>query len=69
MQPKATPIWRQAGQANEIGWQVSHRLRAGYLEKDETVWMFDNEIDWVMRIWHLLLVLAAVRQLEGQTLG
>jgi hypothetical protein len=31
--------------------------------------MFDNEIDWVMRIGHLLLVLAAVRQLEGQKLG
>jgi hypothetical protein len=31
--------------------------------------MFDNEIDWVMRIWHLLLVLAAARQLEGQVFG
>jgi len=57
----ATPIWRQAGQANEIGWQVSHRLRAGYLEKDETVWMFDNEIDWVMRMGRTFLVPGAVR--------
>jgi hypothetical protein len=34
-------------------------------ETDETVWMFDNEIDWVMRIRHLSLVLVAARQLEG----
>ena len=24
------------------------RLRAGRPRKDETVWMFDNEIDWVI---------------------
>jgi hypothetical protein len=65
----ATPIWRQAGQANEIGRQVSHRLRAGYLEKDETVWMFDNEIDWVMRMECTFLVPGAVRQLEGWVLA
>jgi hypothetical protein len=34
-------------------------------ETDETVWMFDNEIDWVMRIGRLFLVLPAVRRVEG----
>jgi hypothetical protein len=34
-------------------------------QKDETVRMFDNEIDWVMRIGRLFLVPAAVRRLEG----
>jgi hypothetical protein len=46
-------------------WQVSHRLRAGLLDKNDKVWMFDNEIDWVMRIGRLFLVPAAVRPLEG----
>jgi hypothetical protein len=27
--------------------------------------MFDNEIDWVMRIGRLFLVLSAVRRIEG----
>ena len=31
--------------------------------------MFDNEIDWVMRIWRLFLVPAAARQLEGWVTG
>jgi len=38
-------------------------------ETDETVWMFDNEIDWVMRIGLLSLVPAAVRQPEGRLPG
>ena len=31
----------------DLVWRVSYRLRAGFLVKDETVLMFDNEIDWV----------------------
>ena len=34
-----------------------------FLKMDEKVWMFDNEIDWVKRIWLLSFVPAAVRQL------
>jgi len=54
----ATPIRRQAAQSFETVPAGFHRLRAG-LFNHEKVWMFDNEIDWVMRIWHLSLVPAA----------
>ena len=43
-----TTIWKQEGQVFGPGWKVSYRLRAGRSQKDETVWMFDNEIDWVI---------------------
>jgi len=45
--------------------QVFTVLGRAFSEKDEKVWMFDNEIDWVMRIWRLFLVPAAARQQEG----
>jgi hypothetical protein len=65
-----TPIWKQAVQSFETG-------SAGFLppqggpsaKKNETVWMFDNEIDWVKRIWLLSLVPAAVRHLDGTEFG
>jgi hypothetical protein len=48
----------QNGDADqETGWPVFrdwlaglHRLRAGLFGNNGKVWMFDNEIDWVMRI-------------------
>jgi hypothetical protein len=43
--------------------------QGGPFRYNDKVWMFDNEIDWVMRIWRLSLVPAAVRQLEGQVRG
>ena len=57
----------------ETGWSGLWTWPEGFLtasgravrETDETVWMFDNEIDWVKRIWRLFLVPAAARQLEG----
>ena len=48
----------------KLAWQVSYRLRAGTFRELDKVWIFDNEIDWVMRIWFLSLVPAAARQLE-----
>jgi len=39
-----TPIWKQA--SSSAGF---YRLRAGLLENNKTVWMFDNEIDWVIQ--------------------
>ena len=45
--------------------QVSHRLRAGLLAKVSKVWMFDNEIDWVMRIKCASSYRRAARQAEG----
>jgi hypothetical protein len=46
----ATPIRRQAGQSFEIGWQVYTASGRAFSATNEKVWMFDNEIDWVMRI-------------------
>jgi hypothetical protein len=45
-----TPIRRQAAQSFETVSAGFHRPRAGLLDNSEKVWMFDNEIDWVMRI-------------------
>ena len=59
-----TPIWKQ-GCLDLFRQRVSYRLRAGRSRKDESVLMFDNEIDWVMRIERLFLVPAAARRLEG----
>jgi hypothetical protein len=44
--------------------QVSRAPGLAFLGKRESM-MFDNEIDWVMRIGRLFLVPAAVRQQEG----
>jgi hypothetical protein len=35
---------------NETGWQVTTAPGRVFSETNEKVWMFDNEIDWVMRI-------------------
>ena len=40
--------WIQTFEADLAGF---YRLRAGRPRKQGKVWMFDNEIDWVMRIW------------------
>jgi len=53
-----TPIRRQAGNIR----QVSTASGRGFRKK---ALMFDNEIDWVMRIRHESLVPAAARQLAG----
>jgi hypothetical protein len=60
------PIWKQAAPSRKI-WQAgfSTALGRAVRETAETVWMFDNEIDWVMRIGRLFLVLLAVRRVEG----
>jgi hypothetical protein len=47
------------------GWQVYTASGRAFSATNEKVRMFDNEIDWVMRIWRLFLVPAAVRRLEG----
>jgi hypothetical protein len=39
------PIWKQAKASAGF-----YRLRAGSLDNNKVGWMFDNEIDWVMRI-------------------
>jgi hypothetical protein len=52
-----TPI---RGQAGNIGWFPPPQ--GGPLKEG---WIFDNEIDWVMRIRHLSLVPAVARQLAG----
>jgi hypothetical protein len=44
-----TPIWKQANSSAGF-----YRPRAGRLENNKMVWMFDNEIDWV--IAHLALI-------------
>jgi hypothetical protein len=61
----ATPIRRQAGRFFETGWRVYTASGRAFSATNEKVRMFDNEIDWVMRIWRLFLVPAAVRRLEG----
>jgi hypothetical protein len=38
-----TPIWKQANSSAGF-----YRPRAGRLENNKMVWMFDNEIDWVI---------------------
>ena len=45
--------------------QVFTASGRAFLKTNKTVWMFDNKIDWVKRIWRLFLVPAAARQLEG----
>jgi hypothetical protein len=45
-----TPIRRQAGRSFETGWQVYTVSGRAFSATNEKVWMFDNEIDWVMRI-------------------
>jgi hypothetical protein len=55
-----TPIWKQA--SSSAGF---YRLRAGLLENNKTVWMFDNEIDWVMRICCVSPYRQAARFAEG----
>jgi hypothetical protein len=61
--------FRQCGADLETGCLktagFSTALGRAVRETDETVWMFDNEIDWVMRIGCLFLVLFAVRRVEG----
>ena len=57
----------------ETGWSGLWTWPEGFLtasgraalEKDKTVLMFDNEIDWVMRIERLFLVPSAARRMEG----
>jgi hypothetical protein len=46
----ATPIRKQAGRSFETGWQVYTASGRAFSATNEKVWMFDNEIDWVMRI-------------------
>ena len=60
---KLAPIWEQAGMLYLVQ-QVSRAPGLAFLGKRESM-MFDNEIDWVMRIGRLFLVPAAVRQQEG----
>jgi len=57
-----TPIWEQAGNSGRFPTAPGRAVSI----KNETVWMFDNEIDWVMRIGHLSLVLAA-EEAAGRT--
>jgi hypothetical protein len=57
-----TPIRRQAGKSFETVRLVSTASGRAF---DKEGWIFDNEIDWVMRIRHLSLVPAAARQLAG----
>jgi hypothetical protein len=59
----ATPIRKQAGRSFETGWQVYTASGRAFSTTSEKVWIFDNEIDWVMRIRHLSLVPAVARQL------
>jgi hypothetical protein len=47
-----TPIWKQAVMAG------FNSPRAGLSWQHKKVWMFDNEIDWVMRIKMCILVTA-----------
>jgi hypothetical protein len=44
------PIRRQAGQFFKTGWQVYTASGRAFSATNEKVRMFDNEIDWVMRI-------------------
>ena len=60
---KLAPIWKQAGMFDLVR-QVSRALGLAFLSEREGM-MFDNEIDWVMRIGRLFLVPAAARQQEG----
>jgi hypothetical protein len=41
---RLTPIWKQARQLAGFSTARGRAVR----ENDETVWMFDNEIDWVI---------------------
>jgi hypothetical protein len=41
---RLTPIWKQARQLAGFSTAQGRAVR----ENDETVWMFDNEIDWVI---------------------
>jgi hypothetical protein len=43
-------IRKQACQSFGTGWQVYTVSGRAFSATNEKVWMFDNEIDWVMRI-------------------
>ena len=43
-----------------------YRLRAGLLDKNDKVWMFDNEIDWVIA-HHALVYRTGRREATGKT--
>jgi hypothetical protein len=43
------PIRRHAGQSFETGWQVYTASGRAFSATNEMVWMFDNEIDWVIQ--------------------
>ena len=64
-----TPIWRQATQSFGVVMAGFPPPQGGPSWKNWKVWMFDNEIDWVMRIVRLFLVPSAARQMEGQVYG
>jgi hypothetical protein len=55
-----TPIRRQAGNIRQV-FTASGRA---FLIKHQG-WIFDNEIDWVMRIGRRILVPEAARRLKG----
>ena len=55
-----TSIWKQANSSAGF-----YRLRAGLPENNRKVWMFDNEIDWVMRIRCASPYQRAARLAEG----
>ena len=61
------PIWKQKVKSSDLA-KGFLPPQGGPLAKRRVGLMFDNEIDWVMRIWHWSLVLVAVRQLEGPLL-
>ena len=45
-----TPIWKQVDLDFRIRISWFQPPKGGPSTKSEKVWMFDNEIDWVMRI-------------------
>ena len=59
------PIRKQAGRSFETGWQVYTASGRAFSATNEKVWMFDNEIDWVMRICSASFVPVAERLLQG----
>jgi hypothetical protein len=58
------PIWKQVGPVVRIlvrqVFTASGRGR--HDRNNETVWMFDNQIDWVKHIWNTVQELAAARR-------